>query len=205
MNDDELRDRLARLDPQADAPVEPVSSPWAHDLLERSMTTTETLTDAPSSPARQRRFAAGVAAGAVLVAGGAIAGVMLMGDDDKAATTAQKSTLALSAPGGGPIMGSCIMFSVDNLKREPVAFAGTVTAVEPGTVTLDVTKWFKGGTADQVTVSTHDNQTVALDGVDFEKGKSFLVSADQGNVATCGYSGPDEPQLRGAFEQAFGD
>ena len=55
MNDDELRNRLARLDPQADAPVEPLTSPWAQDLLERSMTSTDTLNPSPPS----RRAAAG--------------------------------------------------------------------------------------------------------------------------------------------------
>ena len=67
-----------------------------------------------------------------------------------------------------------------------------------------MTKWFKGGTADQVTVTTLDGQTVALDGVEFVDGKDFLVSADQGTVSTCGYSGPDEPDSALAFEKAFG-
>ena len=31
----------------------------------------------------------------------------------------------------------------------PVALAGTVTALEPGQVTLDVDRWYRGGTADR--------------------------------------------------------
>ena len=204
MNDDELRNRLARLDPQADAPVESLTSPWAQDLLERSMTSTDTRTESPSRSSR--RPLAMVAAAAVAVAG--ITTAVLMTNDDGGAPVAKKTTLSLKAPGGaapgGPIISnSCIRFDVELLKAEPVAFAGTVTAIAPGSVTLDVTKWFKGGTADQVTVTTQDNQTVALDGVEFAQGKDFLVSANDGTVVACGFSGPEDPTLRQAYEQAF--
>ncbi|MCU1588345.1 MAG: hypothetical protein JWN31_1838 [Frankiales bacterium] len=207
MNDDELHNRLARLDPQADAPVNPITSPWAQDLLERSMTTTETASHSPAMPPRNRRPLALAAAGLVAVAGIATAVVMNQ-DGGSSSPTAKKSTLVLSAPAavhpGRPGVGSsCIRFDVELLKAEPVAFAGTVTAIQPGSVTLDVTKWFKGGTADQVTVTTHDNSTVALDGVDFVQGKDFLVSANEGTVVACGYSGPEDPTLRQAYEQAF--
>lgn len=210
MNDDELRNRLARLDPQANAPVEPIASPWAQDLLERSMTTTETASDSPAGPPRSRRPLAMAAAACVAAAGIVTAVVMSHDDGGSGSPIAQKkSTLVLAAPGGaapgGPITSnSCIRFDVELLKAEPVAFAGTVTAIAPGSVTLDVTKWFKGGTADQVTVTTQDNQTVSLDGVDFVQGKDFLVSAYDGTVVACGYSGPDDATLRQAYEQAFG-
>jgi hypothetical protein len=211
MNDDELRNRLARLDPQADAPVDPITSPRAQDLLERSMTSTDTpsnpLNDSPAGPPSTRRPLAMVAAAAVAVAGITTA-VLLTNDDSPSTPVAKKTTLVLKAPGGaapgGPIISnSCIRFDVELLKAEPVAFAGTVTAIKPGSVTLDVSKWFKGGTADQVTVTTQDNQTVALDGVEFEQGKDFLVSANEGTVVACGFSGPEDPTLRQAYEQAF--
>jgi hypothetical protein len=208
MNDDELRNRLARLDPQADAPVDPITSPWAQDLLERSMTSTDSLNNSPSGAPSSRRPLAMVAAAAVAVAGITTAVLMTNDDGGSTPTAKAKTTLVLKAPGGtapgGPITSnSCIRFDVELLKAEPVAFAGTVTAIKPGSVTLDVSKWFKGGTADQVTVTTQDNQTVALDGVEFEQGKDFLVSANDGTVVACGFSGPEDPTLRQAYEQAF--
>jgi hypothetical protein len=205
MNDDELRNRLARLDPQADSPVDPFTSPRAQDLLERSMTTTELTNETPSQPSNNRRWLP-VAAAASVAAAGIVAAVVMTNDSPTAPTAKQKTTLALSAPAsaGGPIMGSCIRFDVELLKAEPVAFAGTVTAVSPTSVTLDVTKWFKGGTADQVTVTTPDNSSVALEGVEFTKGEDVLVSAFDGTVVSCGFSGADDPTLRKAYEDAFG-
>ena len=57
-----------------------------------------------------------------------------------------------------------------------------------------------------MTIGVRDDSStsVALDGVEFVQGKDFLVSADQGTVATCGFSGPEDPTLRKAFEDAFG-
>ncbi|MCW2544364.1 MAG: hypothetical protein JWM40_1916 [Frankiales bacterium] len=206
MNDDELRNRLARLDPQAAIPVDPFTSPRAQDLLERSMTTTELIHDDPSAPPPNRRWLAMAAAATVAVAG--IVAAVVMTNGGSPAAPAKKTTLALHAPGGArpgpPGINSCIRFDVELLKAEPVAFAGTVTDVQPGTVTLDVTKWFKGGTADQVTVTTPDSSNVALEGVAFTKGEDVLVSAFDGTVVSCGFSGPDDPTLRTAYENAFG-
>jgi hypothetical protein len=207
MNDDELRNRLARLDPQAATPVDPITSPRAQDLLERTMTTqTELMNESPTDPPRRRRGLTMVAAASVAAAG-IVAAVVMTNDGPTAPAKKTNLTLtgpAAAAPGRPGVINSCIRFDVELLKAEPVAFAGTVTDVQPGSVTLDVTKWFKGGTADTVTVTTRDGGTIALDGVEFVQGKDFLVSADQGTVATCGYSGPEDPTLRKAFEDAFG-
>ena len=42
-------------------------------------------------------------------------------------------------------MAMCIMFSVEELAKAPVAFEGTVHLRGGDTVTLDVDTWFKGG------------------------------------------------------------
>ena len=52
MNDDELRDRLARLDPLAHVPVTSVTSPRAQELLEQTMLT-DPQTDTPSPTTRR--------------------------------------------------------------------------------------------------------------------------------------------------------
>jgi hypothetical protein len=111
--------------------------------------------------------------------------------------------MALSAP-AGDVAGSCVMFSVDVLREMPVALAGTVTAVDPGSVTLDVDRWYRGGDADRVTITVPENNNVALDGVDLRSGERYLLTATEGTVNGCGYSGPADPQLEGAFAEAFG-
>ena len=47
--------------------------------------------------------------------------------------------------------------------------------------------------------------SVALDGVEFTQGKQYLVAATNGSVNGCGFSGPADPQLTAAYEQAFGN
>jgi hypothetical protein len=114
------------------------------------------------------------------------------------------TTLALTVP-GGVSMSSCVPFDVSFLKDMPVALAGTVTAAEPGRVTLDVDHWYKGGDADQVTVAQPDPQSsVALDGVTFESGKRYLLTATNGTVNGCGFSGPASAELEKAYADAFG-
>jgi hypothetical protein len=196
---DDLRVRLSRLDP-APSSVDPVESPRAQELLERIMATPVLTSSTPSTPSPRRRgvVAAWAAAAAVAAIGTASAGIALR-PDHKAAPT----SLALTLPASG-VMSSCIQFSVDVLKDMSPAFAGTVTSVEGDTVTLDVDHWYAGGSADTVTLTQPGGSTsVALDGVDFQQGKRYFVTAAQGTVNGCGYSGPASAELEQAFAEAF--
>ena len=117
-------------------------------------------------------------------------------------STEDPTTLALSvAP--SDVANSCIMFDVAYLAEMPVALAGTVTAIEPRRVTLEVDRWYRGGDADLVTIGVQDTNSVALDGVEFVEGERYLVTATNGVVNGCGFSGPATPELEQAFEQAF--
>ena len=204
-HEEELRAHLARLDPMPPSvPVDPSTSPRAQELLERVMSLTDQNVDHPSpSPARWRRPA--LLAGAASLAAVLGIGAVLAGGDDAAPTPKAKTTLALTAPGsaGGAVTStSCLMFSVDTLKDMEVAFGGTVTEVAGTQVTIDVDRWYKGGTADQVTLTTLDGN-VALDGVEFVQGKRYLVTATDGTVNTCGYSGEATADYEASFEAAF--
>ena len=211
-DDTELRARLARLDPAGPGTaVEPVDGPRVASELERVMQTdltTEDLTR-PDAPARSRRpWLMGAAAAAVAAVAVTAAFLVGGGDDGGSATVPDKpkTTLALNAPAGagGATLQSCVMFDVNFLREMPVAFGGTVTDVQPDKVTVDVDHWYKGGTADVVTVAVQDGSTVALDGVEFTKGQKYLITATDGNVNTCGFSGPATPELTKSFEEAFG-
>jgi hypothetical protein len=207
MSDDELRSRLARIDPApAGSPVDPVTSSRAHELVERAMSQTlDRPTDELAARRRRRPWLLGAAA-AVLVAAVVTTVVALSGGGtvgDTPGGSDDPTTLALSLP-AGDAMNSCIQFDVQFLAQMPVAFAGTVTAVEPGQVTVDVDHWYRGGDADVVTIAVQDNNSVALDGVDFRAGERYLVTATDGTVNGCGFSGPATPDLESAFDEAFG-
>jgi hypothetical protein len=100
-----------------------------------------------------------------------------------------------------------------------MAFAGTVTAVSDRTVptlsdmtvTLRVDHWYKGGTADVVTLTTLTSHALTPttsagveDGVEFVQGKRYLVTATNGTVNGCGFTGEATPELEKAFAEAFG-
>jgi hypothetical protein len=201
--DDDLRARLARLDPMPPSiPVDPSTSPRAQVLLERVMLTTEQSTDPTVAPPRWRRTAALAAAAAAVLAVGA--GALVARGGDSAAPAKHRTTLALQAPPAAHpgVMSSCIRFSVDILRDMPVAFGGTVTAVSAGQVTIDVDRWFKGGSADVVTIAVPERNT-SVGTVDLEEGKRYLVTATDGTVNACGFTGEATPDLEAAFEQAF--
>ena len=207
-NDDLLRARLSRIDPAlAGPPVDAVTSPQAAELLERTMQTTELTAPASDAPAPSRWRRTGLVAAAAAAVAAVVIGVTVAGNDpagDGPGSGDAPTTLALTVP-PGDVMSSCMMFDVAFLRDMSPALAGTVTSVEGGTVTLDVDRWYRGGDADQVTVSQPDAQTSAsLDGVTFEQGKRYLLTASQGVVNGCGYSGPATPDLEKAYAEAFG-
>jgi hypothetical protein len=210
MSDDDLRARLALLDPApAGVPVDPASSPRAADLLESTMQTVELDTPSVDVPARPRWRRPALAAAAVVAAVALGVGALQLGGDDEPAVKAPPTTLALSVPaaaGGGPSMGSCIMFDVQILRGMPLALAGTVVAQDADSVTLKVDHWYKGGTADQVRIARPAGETsVALEGgVAFEQGQRYLLTATDGTVNGCGYSGAATPELEKSYAEAFG-
>lgn len=202
-SDDDLRDRLAGLDPvPASTPVDPASGPRAHELMERAMTSTET-TPTQATPTRPRRpLILGVAAAAVIVAG---VGVYSLGGTtpvtpDPGVTAS--APLTLSVADSDP-SASCLRLDAAGLARFPVAFAGTVTAVDGPTVSLDVTRWYQGGTAETVRLRGTGGSP-ALTGVEFTAGEQVLITASDGQVSGCGYSNEASPQLSALYDEAFG-
>jgi hypothetical protein len=205
--DDDLRARLAAIDPARPDGVlgdVPDLSPAA--LQEQIMQIVDR--PAPTSDPREHgrwsaRLLAAAAAVVVIVAAG-IAGIVATTGDDPAPRTPAATTVALRTPPGGAA-SSCLRFDVELLRTMPVALAGTATSVSKTTVTLDVDRWYRGGSADRVTVSVPDTQSsVALDGVEFVEGQRYLLTATDGVVNGCGFSGPESPELADAFAQAFG-
>jgi len=200
---DELRERLARLDPmRSDVLTEPVTTPSSRQLLEEIMSTPPVEQPVTVATPKRSRWPLGIAAAAALVL--AVAGaIAFTGDGTGGGTVASGPPLELNA-GSNDVMASCIVFDVEFLAPMPVAFEGTVTAVEGDQVTLTVDHWFKGGDAGQVLLNAPQGLEALIDSFPLEVGNQYLITATDGNVNYCGFSGPSTPELRAAFEEAFG-
>ncbi|HEX9846791.1 MAG TPA: hypothetical protein VGB33_00085 [Acidimicrobiia bacterium] len=199
---DEIRERLAGIDPMhSGVPTEPVTSESSRQLLEGIMSTPTTERD-ETSRSPKTTWMIGVAAVAALVV--AVGGAIALTGGDEGPGVAEGPPLELTAPDGGTTTTMCIQFSVDELAKMEMAFEGTVTSAEEDTVNLDVDHWFKGGDATKVILRAPQGLEALIDGFPFETGQQYLITAFDGNVNYCGFSGPSTPEFRAAFEEAFG-
>ena len=197
---DEMRERLARLDPMhSGVPTEPTTSESSRRLLEDIMSTPiKEKTEPTPAPRRSLVFCIAAVTVLVLAVG---AGLLLMGGNEAPVASAP---LELTA-GGEDVMASCIMFSPEELERvAEIAFEGSVTSVEGDTVTLSVDTWFRGdGEATEVVLNAPQGLEALIGGIPFEVGSQYLITAQGGNVNYCGFSGASTPEYRAAFETAF--
>lgn len=132
-----------------------------------------------------------------LVIGAAAIGVIVNNDGNPSSA----APLTLSA--GSDALASCMPFDVQTLSGMSTAFAGTVTQIESGSVALDVDRWYTGGDAQTVRLTTIDNAQSLLGGVPFEVGSQYLLTATDGALNYCGYSGPATPEFLNSFNAAF--
>jgi hypothetical protein len=216
--DPELRAMLAALDPMsARVPVESPTSPRARHQLEQIMQNTDpgneqlaagivatTPTTIRPFRSRGKTWLAAAAAVAAIAIGTTVA-ISANGGNDMENLVAAPTVLALQTSGGDTSMQMCMMFDVQQLRTAGVAFGGTVKSIDSEKVTLVVDRWFKGTPkADEVTIAIPPGgDQVALDGVEFIQGNRYLISATDGVLGTCGYSGPASPEFEKSFEQAF--
>lgn len=148
----------------------------------------------------------------VLVAMAGLAACGAQDESDGAADPAASGTpTAPSASGGtlalttdGSAAGKCAAPNAATLASFDTAFAGTVTALDDGTATLSVDEWYVGDEAATVTVATpsKDLQDLLM-AVDFQEGKSYLVSATGGRVTLCGFTAEENPDLQALYDEAF--
>ncbi|HEX2153806.1 MAG TPA: hypothetical protein VHL52_07500 [Acidimicrobiia bacterium] len=191
MTDEHLRDRLAAADPSAD-PMDPVTSDRARALMEDIMSIPTVQT--PTSAGRPYRLVAAVAAALVVVIGGA-ALFARTGSSDA-------PPLVLTAE-GGDALASCMPFEVSTLAGMSPAFAGTVVELTDSVATLEVDRWFTGGDAETVEVRYTPGFEALIGTPALEIGQRYLMTATEGVVNGCGYSGPATPEYEAAFERAF--
>lgn len=115
---------------------------------------------------------------------------------------AGEDTLALTADGS--TTAKCAMPSAEILATFDTAFEGTVTSIDDGTVTLDVDRWYAGDEASTVTVEAPSKVLEdLLLAVDFQEGRTYLVSADGDRVTLCGFTAETSPELEALYEEAY--
>ena len=207
MMDEELRKLLEQIDPMPRDEL--IDSLRYRTRLENIMNTphdTQTIaadTHAHPLPTGGRRHRLPLILGGIAAALAAIAisTAVLTRDNDSV------STRSLSLADQGTTMSSCLPFDVNVLAAMPVAFAGTATEITQTTVTINVDHWFTTDApeTDVVAIALPAGITsAALDGTDFVVGDRYLVTATNGVVNGCGFSGPATPEFEAAFTSAFG-
>lgn len=192
MTDDDLRNRLAASNPSPPSePVDPITSDRARALMENIMTST---TSKPRVEPRRYRLVGAVAAALVVVIGGAA----LLGGPGTAG-----EPLVLAGPGGDPT-AMCLQFDVETLRGMTPAFGGTVVELTDSVATLEVDRWFASGDAEIVEIEYTPGFEALIGTPTLEMGQRYLITATDGVVNGCGYSGLATPEYEAAFEQAFG-
>ena len=112
---------------------------------------------------------------------------------------------AVALTADGSMGGKCAVPNAQTLAGFDTAFAGTVTSLDDGTATLSVDEWYAGdGEASTVTVNApSESLEDLLMAVDFQEGKSYLVSADGDRVTLCGFTAEQNSELQALYDEAF--
>lgn len=185
MRDEELREKLQRVDPAVPGnQVKPVTAVSSQETLERIMATSESR-----SPAM--RYLLGAAAVLVLVVGG----FAVFGN-----SVTPPMQLGLGNPDP---MASCAIPDAAILADVPTALKGTVTAVDGDRAKLDVDEWYVGGEAESVELLAPSGLEALLGSIDFTEGSTYLIAAYDGTVTFCGLSGEATPDLQALYDEAF--
>ena len=206
---DELRNRIRRLDPMG-PDVETRSVSESREMMEAVMSTP---TNTKSTDRRSERSgsslqpAAGTPGGGIAIsrpiAWVAAAMAIVVVASFALLNSGGSTPLMLSAGESDPALMSCLPFSVDILDDMDVAFEGTVTNIDGDQLTLDVVTWYRGGDSEQVQITAPLGMEALIGGIAFEVGGDYLISATNGVVNYCGYTGVATPEFRAAFDQAF--
>jgi hypothetical protein len=139
---------------------------------------------------------------ALLIASAALFGMLDRGGDEPgtpsetASDTDAPTVTRLTAQ---PPPGRCMLPNVDVLRSQTLAFDGVVRSITEGQATLEPSRFFTGEEADLVVVKAPDRDLQVL-----LEGRRYLVSATDGRVTLCGFSGPYSAELASLYAEGFG-
>ncbi len=164
--------------------------------------TTETFDPPRSEAQRQRRHVLWLIGASVVAVIAIVAVVLASNGDDGGDASLLEPDLQLSLAGSDSL-ASCLPLEAEIMADMEMAFAATAVAVDGQVITLDVDRWYKGGDAEVVALVAEHTEASLIAAFPFEVGQEYLVTAANGTVNFCGYSGPATPELRAVFDQAF--
>jgi hypothetical protein len=200
VTDDDLLARLRAGDPASS--LSPADPERVAHLLEAAMSETTTQTPETRETGTRGRSTLTwlvAAAAVVLIAAAGVFGLAQRGHDS--VPIAHTSVTSL---GYHPPAGRCVLPETGVLRQQTVAFRGTLTALTAGTARFDVTHWYAGGPTAVAEVTA---PTIALgdleQAADLRVGGDYLMSASNGTVTSCGFSGPARGHLLDLYGQAF--
>jgi hypothetical protein len=199
-DDSALLSRMQAADPASSLP--PAGDDRVAQLLEAAMSDTQLhTTESRETGTRDRGPLTWLVAAAAVVLIAAAGVFALANHDVKHAPSAQPSVTQLSV---APASGRCILANVGVLKAQTVAFRGTLTTLADGTATFAVSHWYRGGPTDVAKVVAPQSLLRPLvESARFKVGDDYLVSAHDGQVTACGYSGPASGPLASLYSQAY--
>jgi hypothetical protein len=198
--DSTLLSRLQAADPASSLP--PADPDQVAHLLETAMTDTELhTTESRETGTHGRSPLTWLVAAAAVVLIAAAAVFSLANHDAKHVPSAQPTVTQLDV---APAVGRCIVPSVGVLQVQTVAFRGTLTTLAGGAATFTVTHWYRGGPTDLARVVAPQSVLRPLvESAKFRVGGDYLVSARDGRVTACGFSGPATGRLAALYSQAY--
>lgn len=207
-HDDELREMLRGVDPASS--LSPADPHVVARLLEDTMSSDLNPENRETGTRGRSPLTWLVAAAAVLlIVGGGMFGLI---NHDKGSNdvptavdttgTPEPTVTQLAAPAS--TSAKCMVPNAELLSRQTIAFEGAVREIAEGRVVLVPSTFYVGEVTDLVEVEAPAADMTELVGaVDFRVGESYLVSATDGRVTVCGFSGPVTPELSALYAEAF--
>jgi hypothetical protein len=195
-DDEHLAQRLRDVDPARG--VAPLTEHRIEEIVMNTTTTRDSSeqterTTPTRQQARRRAIVAGLAAAA---AAAAIVTAVVV------AQPRAGDTLALALPDPG-VSTACAPLSAEFIADTHFAIEGRVTGIDGTAVTMEVLHQYTGESTDTVTVPQGGDDLISVPTQRFEVGGTYLVSAVDGVVTSCGMTGPSSPELKSLYEEAF--
>ena len=139
-----------------------------------------------------------------MVLAAAAGGFALRGGDDGDGATVAAPTVTDLTLGPEDTMAMCIR-SRSRRSRRCRRLQRRGTERSDDEILIDVDTWYRGGDTDQVRLSAPDMSMTSLgSSIDFQAGSRYLVTATDGTVNYCGFSGPWTQEMADAYAAAFG-
>jgi hypothetical protein len=221
--DDELRALLRGGDPAgALSPADPAAlASLLEDIMGADLDISPAMPDArqPHRRTRTTWLVAAAAVAAIAAGGGFVISGLGGGGDAGPSEAGPKSSAVASTPpdANAPVAGETTQLRGPDNKGKCVAtptpemlagydqaFQGTVTAIDGGTITLQATDVYNGDVGETVQVKAPPaGISDLLNQVQFQVGGTYLVSAFNGAVSMCGFSGPATGDLQSLYNKAF--